>query len=111
MNKTQLGNDRRLRTKKHYESLGYDVAVVEQAKFWNFGGRAWCKKWDTFGADLLCMNGKELVFVQCKTENPQKAECVREFAKWKYPAATNIRRVIAVWRKRKNRLEIEVIEV
>lgn len=109
MNKTQLGNDRRNRTRKHFEALGYDVAVVEQAKFFNFGGRMWCKKQDTFGADLLAINGKEVVAIQCKTNTPQITASKREFERWKWPGS--VRKIVACWKKKKNRLEIEITEV
>lgn len=48
MNATQRGNANRLKTKKWYEKQGYDCAVVEQAKFWNFRGRRFVSKKDAF---------------------------------------------------------------
>lgn len=109
MNKTQIGNQNRNRTKKHFEALGYQVAIIEQAKFWQFGGRRFVKKQDTFGADLLIMDTKQIIFCQCKTNKPMITASKREFAKWKWPAS--VRKVVAVWRKVKNRWKLEVVEI
>lgn len=100
MNNTKRGNFNRNKTKKHFEKLGYDVAVVEQSRFFAFGGRRWVKKSDCFGADLLAMDGSELVFIQCKTGAPKKAECAKEFSKWKFPKNKIVRRVIVCWKLR-----------
>jgi hypothetical protein len=100
INKTQKGNRNRDKTKKYYEALGYDVTVVEQAKFFNFGGRMWCKKKDCFGADLLAMDGKEMVFIQCKSGTLQATAVKREFDKWKYPISPVIKKVVVCWKFR-----------
>ena len=99
-NATQKGNRNRLKTKKYFEALGYDVAVAEQAKFCFFGGKLRVFKKDLFGADLIAMDGKEIIFIQCKTTAPRIAECKREFAKWKYPASVVLKQAVVCWKPR-----------
>lgn len=110
-NATKVGNANRLRTKNYFEELGYDCAVVEQAKFWQFGGRRFVSKKDTFGADLLAMGNNELFFIQVKTGEARKAECEKEFAKYRFPAVSNVRKIIACWKKVKNRWKLEIINL
>ena len=109
MNATQIGNDRRNRTRKHFEALGYDVALAEQAKFCFFGGKMRVFKKDMFGADLIAINGKEIVAIQCKTTNPLITASKREFEKWKWPGS--VRKIVACWKKKKNKLQIEITEI
>lgn len=107
MNATQRGNANRLKTKKWYEKQGYDCAVVEQAKFWNFRGRRFVSKKDAFGADLVAMNGEEIIFIQCKSKDPKLAECRREFAKWQYPKF--VKKVVVSWKPRAREPRVEII--
>ena len=108
-NATQRGNISRNKTKKYYEARGWQVQKAEQSTFFFFGGRPRIKKQDLFGADLLAMNGEEIVFIQVKTGKPQMAECRKEFAKYAFPPF--VKKVVVCWVKVKNRWQIKIQEV
>ena len=106
-NATQKGNISRNKTKKWYEKLGYQVANAEQAKFCFFGGKMRVFKKDMFGADLLAMSDKEIIFIQCKSREPRIAECKRAFAKYDFPPFA--KKVVVSWAFRAR--EPRIIEI
>lgn len=107
MNATQKGNANRLKTKKWYKKQGYDVGIAESARYCFFGGKPRVFKQDLFGADLVAMNGEEIIFIQCKSKDPKLAECRREFAKWQYPKF--VKKVVVSWKPRAREPRVEII--
>ena len=106
-NATQKGNISRNKTKKWYEARGYQVAVIEQSRYWTFGGRMWAKTQDAFASDLLAMSDKEIIFIQCKSREPRIAECKRAFAKYDFPPF--VKKVVVSWAFRAR--EPRIIEI
>ena len=96
------GNYYKLRTKKWLENKGYQVATMEKMfRIFRPGAEALFVKKDQFGADLLAMNEKELIFVQVKfnTARTKVEEAIREFNKYRFPPSQTIKRWVVVWEK------------
>jgi hypothetical protein len=98
------------RTKKWLEREGYQVAFLERV-LWIQGahGRVPVKR-DQFGADLLAVNGAEIVFVQVKggiARRDHIADARREFAKYAFPAGT--KQWIVLWAPRARRPDVIVV--
>ena len=90
------------RTKKFLEAAGYQVAFLERV-LWIQGkfGRVPVKR-DQFGADLLAVNGLEVIFVQVKGGircRDHVADARRAFAKYAFPAGT--KQWIVLWAPRR----------
>jgi len=98
MNNRQKGIFNRNKTKKWLEKQGYMVSVSEVNKICYFNGRFMAVHKDLFGSDLLAMNGKDIIFVQCKTGKKNVAVAEKEFAKYPFPSF--VQRWIVVWEKR-----------
>jgi len=94
-NKIQRGNYYRLKTKHFYEAEGYEVANAEVKKPMPIKGRLIWIATDIFASDLIAMNGKEILFIQVKTNRGDVSKAVAEFAKHKFPE--NIRKVVVCW--------------
>jgi hypothetical protein len=97
-NKIQRGNYYRLKTKHFYEAEGYEVANAEVKKPMPIKGRLIWIATDIFASDLIAMNGKEILFIQVKTNRGDVSKAVAEFAKHKFPE--NIRKVVVCWPER-----------
>ena len=85
MDKRALGNRNKLKTKKWLEAQGWQVWNSEVGKTVFFGGKLRIIRQDLVGSDLLCMNGKDIIFVQCKSRKDDIPEAIREFRKYPFP--------------------------
>ncbi len=97
-NKRAIGNRNKLKTKKYYESLGYYVENSEVNKICYFGGRLVAVHKDLLGSDLVALNGKEIIFVQSKTNKEDILDGVYEFQKYPFPPF--VKRVVVRWEPR-----------
>lgn len=91
MSRASTGNYYKNRTKKWLEKDGFVVAnmetqfrVVTKDKKTGEDKVIFVKR-DTFGADLMAMDGSRLVFVQVKTNKGDIAAGLKELAKHPYP--------------------------
>jgi hypothetical protein len=98
MNKRQKGQRNKLKTKKWLEVQGYVVENSEVNKICFFNKKLFAVHKDLFGSDLLAMNGKEIIFVQCKTNKVDMLSGVKEFAKYPFPSF--IQRWVVRWELR-----------
>lgn len=85
MNKIKKGNYFRTKTKHFYEADGYEVVTSEIRKPMPIKGRLVWIATDIFASDLIAMNGKEILFIQVKTNRGDVSKAVAEFAKHKFP--------------------------
>lgn len=104
---TSKGDYYKYRTKKWFQSKGYACEYLEKTQRIYAKGRVIFTKLDIFGADGLAMNGKEMIFWQCKLNKKNVAAGIKEFAKYPYPP--NAERWVIVWQPRAR--EPEIIEV
>jgi hypothetical protein len=84
-NTRAIGQRNKLKTKKWLEKLGYRVENSEVNKICYFGGRLVAVHKDLVGSDLLAMNGKDIIFVQCKTNKTDMSDGKKEFEKYPFP--------------------------
>ena len=103
-NKIQRGNYYRLKTKHFYEAEGYEVANAEVKKPMPIKGRLIWIATDIFASDLIAMNGKEILFIQVKTNRGDVSKAVAEFAKHQFPPT--IRKIVVCWPERASVPEI-----
>lgn len=96
MNNRQIGQRNKLKTKKWLEKQGYIVESSEVNKICYFNKRLVAVHKDLFGSDLLAMNGKDIIFVQCKTNPKHKWDAKKEFAKYPFPKL--VKRWIIIWK-------------
>ena len=101
VNKIQKGNYYRLKTKHWLESEGYLVEKIERRipipiidkitgqKKVVFVAR------DLFGADLVAMNKKEIIFIQCKTHASDVLDGMNKLLEYPYPPL--VKRWVARW--------------
>ncbi len=108
MNKRQKGNQQRLKTKKWLEKQGWIVETSEVNKIAYFGGRLVAIHKDLFGSDLLCLNGKDILFVQCKTNKSDISSGIKEFQK--YPFPKSVKRWVVLWEPRIKKPIIRAVE-
>ena len=104
INKIQRGNYYRLKTKHFYEAEGYEVANAEVKKPMPIKGRMVWIATDIFASDLIAMNGKEILFIQVKTNRGDVSKAVAEFAKHQFPPT--IRKIVVCWPERASVPEI-----
>jgi hypothetical protein len=50
-----------------------------------FKGKLFAVHKDLFGSDLIAMNGKEIIFVQCKSVKGDISKAEKEFTKYPFP--------------------------
>lgn len=84
----QKGDYYRRKTVKYLEEKGYQVATIEKLQRCFINGKVLFLKKDVFGADLLAMNEKEIIFVQVKfrSDHSNQTKAVREeFNKYVWP--------------------------
>jgi len=96
--KIAKGNYYRLKTKHFYEAEGYEVANAEVRKPMPIKGRLVWIATDIFASDLIAMNGKEIIFIQVKTNRGDVSKAVKDFANHKFPES--VRKVVCCWPKR-----------
>jgi len=112
MGKRDKGNYYKRKTKKWFIKQGYWCDYVERLqrivtydKFTKEPKVIFVKQ-DLAGADLLAMNGEELIFANSKLGRKNIAEGLKEFAKFPYPPF--VKRWLVVWEVRAR--EPEIIE-
>ena len=98
MNKIKKGSYYRLKTKKWYEAQGYEVSNAEVTKMAFFSGKLVPIRKDIFGADLIAMNGKEILFIQSKTHHTDMSKGAKEFEKFPFPKS--VKRLVIRWEPR-----------
>ena len=110
---TKTGNYYKTRTKKWLEKDGWTVAnmetqfrIVTKDKKTGADKVIFVKR-DTFGADLMAMNGSQMLFVQVKTNKGDMAAGLKELAKHPYPSFVEL--WVVRWEPRAR--EPEVAEV
>lgn len=100
---TSKGNYYKKKTKEWYEKLGYEVQLTEFSCATVIKGRCFYRKIDIFGADMICMNGKEIIFANSKHTSTgrvatEKSEGLRDFRKHLFPKSVRLQLVI--WQPR-----------
>lgn len=99
------------RAKKYLQAQGYQVADMEVVRVvYPPGRKPFPTKRDQFGADLLAVNGDEVIFVQVKggrTARTGISKARQEFERFDFPDYA--KRWIMVWGYRAR--EPEIIEV
>jgi hypothetical protein len=102
--KKNKGTTYRYKTKRWFETLGYWTDYLEKNQRLFISGKIIFIKKDVAGADGISMNGKEIIFWQSKFNAEQLSnhipEAIREFAKFPYPNAENIKLWIVAWKYR-----------
>ena len=102
---TSRGNYYKVKTKKHYEGLGYQVQLTEFTTMLLIGGRKIYKKIDIFGSDMIAMNDKEIIFINSKHATTRESynqvvyQGRKEFLKFRFPSF--VRRELVLWESRK----------
>ena len=108
MNKRAIGNRNKLKTKKWLEGRGYYVENSEVNKICYFGGRLVAVHKDLLGSDLVAMNGKDIIFVQSKTNKKDILDGVKEFKKYPFPKF--VKRWVVRWELRAKQPIIKQLE-
>ena len=98
------GNYYKKKTKELYESLGYVVQLTEFTSGMFINGHPVFRKVDVFGADMIAMNGKEIIFINSKSTisgrtSTEKSGGRKDFAKYPFPPF--VKRHIVMWEPRK----------
>ena len=97
------GNYYKRKTRDWYEKQGFVCQLSEFTCGIMAGRRTFYRKIDLFGSDLICMNGKEIIFANSKatTEDRKdgiskmKSEAKIEFEKYPFPAS--IKKQVVIW--------------
>lgn len=89
------------------EKQGWTVENSEVNKICYFNGKLFAVHKDLFGSDLLAMNGKDVVFIQCKTHISDMSKAVKEFQK--YPFPDYIKKWIVRWELRKKEPIVRIL--
>lgn len=98
----QRGSYYRRRTKRWLESKGYHVAELEKLYgIFRKGEPPRWRKQDQFGADLLAVSARSVIFVQCKGASAARGnfpDARRKFAQFQFPPWT--RQWVIAWPSR-----------
>ena len=111
VSKIKKGNYNCLKTKKWLEADGYVVEKLERRQIIPILDKRTGQKKiifivkDIFGADLLAMNGTEIIFVQVKTHSGDVIKGMNEFLKYPYPSV--VKRWVARWEPRAKEPDIK----
>lgn len=97
----------RWKTKKWFEEKGYSVEYLETYRRIVRDSKVVLIKKDIFGADMVAMDGKEIVFANSVFGRKNISKHVKEFLK--YPFPPQVEKWIVVWEKGKR--EPEIIEI
>ena len=104
VNKVKKGNYYRLRTRKFLEKEGYKVYVLEnRQRIFTPKGIIFVAR-DIAGADLMGMNGKEIIFIQVKSNKVDSTKGIKELSAHPYPK--NIKKWVVYWQPRSREPEI-----
>lgn len=98
MNKRAKGSRQKLKTKKWLEAQGWQCWNSEVGRVAFFGGKLHIVRQDLLGADLVCLNRKDILFVQSKTHKNDMIDGIREFQKLPFPSS--VKRWVVRWEKR-----------
>jgi len=111
MNRSRKGNYYRKKTKDWMEAQGYEVFITEQTQtLWDSKKkRAFHIKRDLAGADLLAMNGKEIIFIQVKSNKNDILKGAKELGQHKYPPCVKL--WVVYWVPRAKEPLIEEVEI
>lgn len=101
------GDYYRWKTKKWFQKNGYSVEYVEVYRRIVKDGKVLLLKKDLFGADMIAMNGQEIVFANSVLYKKNIAKHVKEFEKYPFPDC--VERWVVVWEKGKR--EPDIVEV
>ena len=97
-NKVSKGNYYLKKTIDYFEKDGWTIEKSEiNYKIWTPKG-IFFKKKDLFGADLIMMNGKDIIFVQGKTNVVDINKGLNEFKKYPFPSC--VKRWVVIWKLR-----------
>jgi hypothetical protein len=114
MSTTSKGNYYKAKTKKWFESLGYETQLVEFMTARPIAGRTLYIKKDVFDSDGISMNGNEIIFWNSKhyttTKNnhdTQIREAKKKYLSHKFPPTVKLQ--IIMWKPRIK--QPEIIEV
>ena len=106
INRVRKGSYYRLKTKKWLEKDGYLVENLEKSQRIFTKSRVIFIKNDLWGSDLIAKNGKEMIFVQNKTNKGDISKGIKELNKTIWPPF--IKKWVVIWKPRAR--EPEVIE-
>lgn len=109
MSTTAKGNYYKRKTKKWFQERGYWTEYLESRQRIFAQGKVFFLVRDIVGADGISMNGKHVVFWQCKLGTKNIAEAIKTFNKFPFPKCDEVQRWIIVWTMRVS--EPEIIEV
>lgn len=98
MNNRAKGVRERTKTKKWLEAQGYIVDVSEVNKICFFNNRTMAVHRDLFGSDLIAMDGKDIIFIQCKSNSDKFQGAKREFES--YPFPPQVKKWVVWWEPR-----------
>ena len=92
------GNYYQKKTKEWFEKEGYTVYPMEFARsIYTPKGVIYMKR-DIAGADLMAMNGEEIIFIQCKTSKGDINKGIKELNAHPYPKDT--KKIVVRWELR-----------
>lgn len=98
VNNVQKGNYYLKKTMDYFRKDGWTVEKTEiNYKIWTPKGIFFRKK-DLLGADLVMMNGKDIVFIQGKTNKVDINKGLNEFKKYPFPPF--VKRWVVIWELR-----------
>lgn len=89
MNKRRKGSYYRRKVQKYFQEQGYQTAIAERNT--RYSTR------DLFGADLIAMSDKEIIFIQVKSNKADISKAKKEFKKYVFPKCKCIRCLVALW--------------
>ncbi|HOE15453.1 MAG TPA: hypothetical protein PLH82_02100 [Candidatus Paceibacterota bacterium] len=104
----------KVKTKKHFEKLGYITEYLEKYRSIYTPRGIIRTKQDLFGSDGLSMNSKELIFWNSKFSSDKSSEktaiskAKKEFSKYQFPKSNEIKKVIVLWKLRQKPIIMSV---
>jgi len=104
MSKKTRGRYYQNKTKQYFEDKGYSVYNMEQTRTFFTPRGMISRTHDVAGADLMCMNGEEIIFIQCKTNPSHMKQGERELEAHPYPDC--VKRLVIRWKPRAKTPEI-----
>lgn len=107
--KVSKGDRYKYKTKKWLEQNGYVAFLSETYRRFvdKKTGKVVIRKYDIFGADVIAMNGEEIVFAQSKLGRKNIADGIKGFLKYDFPDCVQL--WVVVWEKYAR--EPEIIDV
>lgn len=102
---TKVGTYYKYRSKQFFLKNGFKAEYLERAhRFITPDGKVMFSKSDVFGADILAMDGKQMIFANSKVGRKNIAQGIKEFMKHPYPPG--VIRWVLVWEKGASEPEI-----